>query len=60
MFEELNYSSQTVINDWSPGLVVMDDNSFSKGCGFESRRCVLDGHLDIFSHRFVIKIVWFV
>ena len=31
----------------SPGLVVMGINSRSKGCGFESRRRILDGH-DIF------------
>ena len=31
----------------SPGLVVMGDNSRSIGCGFESRRCILDGY---FSH----------
>ena len=35
--------------DWrSPGLVVMGDDSCSKGHMFESRRCILDGHLDIF------------
>ena len=28
----------------SPGLVVMGDDSCSKGHGFESRRCILDGH----------------
>ena len=33
----------------SPGLVVIGDNSCSKGCGFESRHCILDGHLDIFT-----------
>ena len=32
----------------SPGLVVMGYDSFSKGGGLESRRCVLNGHLDIF------------
>ena len=31
-----------------PGLVVMGDDSCSKGHGFESRRHKLDGHLDIF------------
>ena len=30
----------------------------SKGRGFESRRCILDGH-NIFSHIFVVKIVMF-
>ena len=35
--------------DWrSPGLVVMGDDSCSKGHMFESRRCILDGHLDNF------------
>ena len=32
---------------WSPGLVVVGYDSCSKGCGFESRRRLLDGH---FSH----------
>ena len=27
----------------SPGLV--DDDSCSRGCGFESQRCILDGHI---------------
>ena len=31
----------------SPGLVVMGGDSRSKGHGFQSRRCILDGH-DIF------------
>ena len=44
----------------SPGLVVMGDDSCSKGGGFESRRRILDGLLDIFSHLFVVKIVTFV
>ena len=33
----------------SPGLVVMGDDSSSRGHGFESQRRILDGH-DIFSH----------
>ena len=37
----------------SPGLVVMGGESCSKGCGFESRHRILDGH---FSHIFVVKI----
>ena len=37
----------------SPGLVVMGGDSRSKGCGFESRHCILEGH---FSHIFVVKI----
>ena len=41
----------------SPGLVVMGDDSCSRGHGFESRCRILDGH---FSHWFVIKIVLFV
>ena len=41
----------------SPGLVVMGGDSRSKGCGFESRHRILDGH---FSHIFVVKIVLFV
>ena len=39
------------------GLVIMGYESCSKGHGFESRRCILDGH---FSHWFVVKIVAFV
>ena len=38
----------------SPGQVVMGDNSCPKGCGFKSRRHILDG---IFSHWFAVKIV---
>ena len=34
----------------SPGLVVMGGDSRSEGCGFESRRHILNGHFDIFSH----------
>ena len=29
----------------SPGLVVMGENSCSKGRGFESQRHIMDGHL---------------
>ena len=36
-------------------MVMSGDNSCSNGCGFESRRCILDGHLDIFSHCFCCK-----
>ena len=32
----------------SPGLVVMGDDSCSRGCGFESRRRILDGHFFTF------------
>ena len=28
----------------NPGLVVIGDDSCSKGRGFKSRRCILDGH----------------
>ena len=34
----------------SSGLVIMGDNSCSKGRGFECQRHLLDGHFDIFSH----------
>ena len=33
----------------TPGLVVMGGDSCYKGCGFESRRQILDEN-DIFSH----------
>ena len=42
------------LRDRSPGLVVMGDNSCSKGRVFESWRPILDGH---FSHCFVVKIL---
>ena len=38
----------------SPGLVIMGEDSCSKGFGFESRHRMLDGH---FSHKFVVKVV---
>ena len=38
-------------------MVMGDDDSCSIGRGFESRRCILDGH---FSQLFVVKIVLFV
>ena len=37
--------------------MVIGRDSRSKGRGFDSRRCILDGH---FSHIFVVKIVKFV
>ena len=40
-----------------PGLVVKGRDSRSKGRGFKSRHCILDGH---FSHIIVVKIVMFV
>ena len=39
--------------------MVMGGDSRSKGRGFESQRRILDGN-DIFSCRFVVKIVLFV
>ena len=39
----------------SPGLVVMGGDSCSKGCEFEFRHHILDGHL--FTYLFVAKIV---
>ena len=44
----------------SPGLVVMGDDSFLEGRGFESRHHKLDEHLVIFSHWFVVKLALFV
>ena len=41
----------------SPSLVVMGDDSRSKGHGFKSRRHILDWY---FSHWFVVKIIFFV
>ena len=37
--------------------MVMGRDSHSKGCGFESRHRILDGH---FSHVVVVNIVMFV
>ena len=37
--------------------MVMGGDSFSKGRGFESQHCILNGH---FSHLFVAGIVMFV
>ena len=37
--------------------MVMERDSRSKGRGFESRQCILDGH---FSHIIDVKIVMFV
>ena len=45
-----------IAKEWSPGLVVMGDDSCSRGRGFKFRHHILDGH-DIFSHQFVVKIV---
>ena len=35
--------------------MVMGDDSCSRGHGFESLHCILDGH-DVFSHLFVVKL----
>ena len=51
-------SEELEIEGRSPGLVVMGGDSDSEGCGFESRRRVLDGHY-IFSHLFVVGIALF-
>ena len=52
-------SSLDILNCVSPGLVVMGGELCSKGCGFESWRHIMDGH-NIFSHKFVVRIVMFV
>ena len=41
----------------TPGLVVMIDDSCLKVRGFESQRCILDGHI---SHWYVVKIELFI
>ena len=41
------------LNGRSAGQVVMGEDLFSRGCGFESQHWILDGH---FSHQFVAKI----
>ena len=35
----------------SPGFVVMERDSRSEGCGFESRHCILDGHFFTYTCR---------
>ena len=35
---------QKCLGGTSPGLVVMGDNSFLRGCGLKSQRRILDGH----------------
>ena len=40
---------ETFLLGGSPGLVVMGDNSCSRGCGFNSRHIISDRH-DIVSH----------
>ena len=39
--------------------MVMGDVSCSKGRWFESQSSILDGHLNNFSHWYVVKIVLF-
>ena len=38
------FTANNCENWGSPGLVVMEGDSRSKGCGFKSRHCILDGH----------------
>ena len=40
----VNVTIQRVLGG-SPGLVAMGGDSCSKGCGFESQQCILDGLL---------------
>ena len=47
-FSVQSFEQKYAIKGWSPGLVVMGDDSCSKGCGFELQCCKLDVHLDIF------------
>ena len=47
-FSVQSFEQKYAIKGWSPGLVVMGDDSCSKGCGFEFQCCKLDVHLDIF------------
>ena len=41
----------------SPGLVVMGDDSSSRGCGFGSRHRILDGH-DLFHIDLLFKLYY--
>ena len=43
----INYDRKMFIR-LATGLVVMGGDSCTEGRGFESRRCILDGHLEIF------------
>ena len=38
-----------LLEGWSPGVVVMGDDSCSRGCGFGSQHQILDGlfHIDL-------------
>ena len=43
----------------SPGLVVMGGDSCSEGSGFESQRCILDGHVfTLIYYKFVLMLFW--
>ena len=53
MMADLPLTPKSVLKQ-SPGLMVMGRDSRSKGRGFESWHCILDGH---FSRIFVVKIV---
>ena len=44
---KFNYFFKQKLLGGSPGLVVMGDDSCSRGHGFESQHCILDEH-DIF------------
>ena len=46
--ENFMFSAKTKNAAKSPGLVVMGDDSFSRGRGFESRHCILDGYFFTF------------
>ena len=56
MIRESNKAHVKGRSPGSPGLVVMGGYSCSKGRGFESRHCKLDGH-NIFLHIVVVRIV---
>ena len=56
-FAELSNPMIQILTSRSPGLVVMGGDYCSKGCEFESRHLILDGH---FSHIFVVKIAMYV
>ena len=53
---QVRYDSRVVIYErklfiiLATGLVLMGDDKCSKGLGFKSRRRILDGRLEIFSH----------
>ena len=47
IYVRTHYDTKTSLNK-SPGLVVMGGDSCSKGCEFEFRHCLLDGHFHIY------------